>query len=62
MFAFAGLLIERVATFGLLLGAKSKPKHKPATDRPTDLYEVLKLKIDENGHVITSYRELAARP
>ena len=26
MFAFAGLLIELVATFGLLLGARSKPK------------------------------------
>ncbi len=59
MFAFAGLLIELVATFGLLLGSKSKPKRKTTTGKPTDLYEALKLKVDENGHVTTSYRELA---
>ena len=60
MFAFAGLLIELVATFGLLLGSKSKPRRKKATpDKPADLYEALKLKVDENGNVTTSYRELA---
>ncbi|MCF6199443.1 MAG: hypothetical protein L3J67_08615 [Hyphomicrobiaceae bacterium] len=59
MFAFAGLLIELVATFGLLLGTRSKPKRKTTPDKPTDLYEALKLKVDENGQVTTSYRELA---
>ncbi len=59
MFAFAGLLIELVATFGLLLGSKSKPRRKTENDRPTDLYEALKLRVDENGNVTTSYRELA---
>ena len=59
MFAFAGLLIELVATFGLLLGSKSKPKRKVAPGKPTDIYEALKLKVDENGNVTTSYRELA---
>ncbi len=59
MFAFAGLLIELVATFGLLLGSKSKPRRKATPDKPTDLYEALKLKVDENGNVTTSYRELA---
>jgi hypothetical protein len=59
MFAFAGLLIELVATFGLLLGSKSMPKRKKTADKPTDLYEALKLKVDENGNVTTSYRMLA---
>jgi hypothetical protein len=59
MFAFAGLLIELVATFGLLLGNKSKPRRKKEADKPTDIYEALKLKVDENGNVTTSYRELA---
>ena len=59
MFAFAGLLIEMVATFGLLLGSKSKPRRKATPDKPTDIYEALKLKVDENGNVTTSYRELA---
>ena len=59
MFAFAGLLIELVATFGLLLGSKSKPRYKPENSKPTDIYEALKLKVDDNGNVTTSYRELA---
>ena len=59
MFAFAGLLIELVATFGLLLGSKSKPKRKAEKSPPADIYEALKLKVDENGNVTTSYRELA---
>ena len=59
MFAFAGLLIELVATFGLLLGSKSKPRRKPENSKPTDIYEALKLKVDENGNVTTSYRMLA---
>ena len=36
MFAFAGLLIELVATFGLLLGTRSKPKRKVDPKPPTD--------------------------
>ncbi len=59
MFAFAGLLIELVATFGLLLGSKSQRKRKSENTKPTDIYEALKLKVDENGNVTTSYRELA---
>ncbi|MCF6199803.1 MAG: hypothetical protein L3J67_10500 [Hyphomicrobiaceae bacterium] len=59
MFAFAGLLIELVATFGLLLGARSKPKRKSKNEPPGSIYEALKLKVDENGNVTTSYRMLA---
>ncbi len=59
MFAFAGLLIELVATFGLLLGARSKPKRKAKKGPPTNIFDALKLKVDENGNVTTSYRELA---
>ncbi len=59
MFAFAGLLIELVATFGLLLGSRSKPKCKTRLGKPANIYEALRLKVDENGNVTTSYRELA---
>ena len=59
MFGFAGLLIELVATFGLLLGSRSQPKRKKKSSKHIDIYEALKLKVDENGKVTTSYRELA---
>ena len=59
MFAFAGLLIELVATFGLLLGSRSQPKRQKKKSLPANIYEALKLKVDENGNVTTSYRELA---
>ena len=59
MLAFAGLLIQLIATFGLLLGSRSQRKRQKKNRPPANIYEALKLKVDENGNVFTSYREMA---